>query len=102
MGEILNDHDDFEIYGEHLKGKRIAFVVTGGIAAYTAPKVIRALRRYSCEVFPYATKEALRFVTEDTLEWTSTHKVVTKLTSKSEHLGQGNRSFDGTMLCMCT
>lgn len=95
---ILNDHDDFAIYGEHLKGKRIAFVVTGGIAAYTAPKVIRALRRYSCEVYPYVTEEGLRFVTEDTLAWASKHKVVKKLTDKSEHLGQDNETFDAVVV----
>lgn len=94
MGIILNDHDDFPIYGEHLKGKRIAIAITGGIAAYTVPTIIRALRRYGCDVFPYITEEGLKFVTEDTLAWASKNKVVTKLTDKSEHLGQNNESFD--------
>lgn len=94
MSIILNDHDDFSIYGDHLKDKRIAIIVTGGIAAYTVPSVIRALRRYNCEVFPYVTEEGLKFVTEDTLAWASKNKPVTKLTDKSEHLGQDNQSFD--------
>ncbi len=99
---VLNDHDDFTIYGEHLKGKRIAFVVTGGIAAYTAPKVIRALRRYSCEVFPYATESGLEFVTEKTLAWASKNAVITKLTDKSEHLGQDNHTFDAVVVYPAT
>lgn len=99
---ILNDHDDFSIYGEHLKGKRIGFVVTGGVAAYTAPKIIRALRRYSCEVFPYATTEGLRFVTEDTLAWAAKHDVVKELTNKSEHLGQDNETFDAIVVYSAT
>lgn len=94
MNIILNDHDDFSIYGDHLKGKRIAIIVTGGIAAYTVPSVIRALRRYNCEVFPYVTEEGLKFVTEDTLAWASKNKPITKLSDKSEHLGQDNQSFD--------
>lgn len=99
---LLNDHDDFTIYGEHLKGKRIAFVVTGGIAAYTSPKIIRALRRYDCEIFPYATEEGLKFVTEDTLAWAAKHKTVTKLTDKSEHLGQDNQTFDAVVVYAAT
>ena len=98
---LLNDHD-VKIYGEHLKGKRIGFIVTGGIAAYTAPKVIRALRRYSCEVFPYVTKNGLNFVTEKTLAWASNNAVVTELSHKSEHLGQNNENFDAIVVYPAT
>ncbi len=102
MGQILNDHDDFTLYGDHLKNKKIAFVVTGGIAAYTAPNVIRALRRYSCEVFPYVTEQGLKFVTKDALEWASKHKAIKKLTNKSEHLGQDNTTFDAIVVYAAT
>ena len=94
----LNDHDDFPMYGEHLKGKRVGFIVTGGIAAYTAPTVIRALRRYSCEVYPYVTEHGLRFVTEDALAWAANRNVVSTLTYKSEHLGQDNSTFDAIVV----
>lgn len=98
----LHDHDEFEIYGEHLKGKRIALVITGGIAAYTSPKIIRALRRYSCDVFPYVTEAGLEFVTPQVLAWASQHQAVTKLTDKSEHLGQDGETFDAVVVYPAT
>ena len=70
----------------HLKNKRIALLVTGSIAAMKAPLIARTLRRQGAEVVAFASKEALRYTTVDALEWSTTNKVVTKLTANAEHL----------------
>ena len=48
-------------------GKNILVGVTGGIAAYKAPGVIRRLREAGHEVKAIATDAALRFIPEETL-----------------------------------
>jgi len=81
----LGDHDVFRL-GNHLKGKRVALLVTGGIAAMKAPLIARSLRRQSAEVVAYVSSEALRYTTTDALEWSTTNPVVTRLSANSEHL----------------
>jgi phosphopantothenoylcysteine synthetase/decarboxylase len=48
-------------------GKKILVGVTGGIAAYKAPGVIRRLREAGYEVRVIATEVAFRFIPEETL-----------------------------------
>jgi len=72
--------------GHHLEGKRIALMVTGGIAAMKAPFIIRALRRQGAQVVAFASEEAFRYVTEDVLEWSSVHRVIRRLSAAAEHL----------------
>jgi phosphopantothenoylcysteine decarboxylase / phosphopantothenate---cysteine ligase len=81
----LGDHDVFRL-GNHLVGKRIALLVTGGIAAMKAPLIARSLRRQGAEVVAYVSSEALRYTTTDALEWSTTNAVVTRLSAHSEHL----------------
>ena len=75
-----------QLQGEHLKGRRIALLVTGSIAAIKSPFVARALRCQGADVVAFCSKEALRYTTTDALEWSTTNPVVTKLTPASEHL----------------
>ncbi|MEN8220258.1 MAG: phosphopantothenoylcysteine decarboxylase [Pseudomonadota bacterium] len=81
----LGDHDVFRL-GNHLVGKRVALLVTGGIAAMKAPLIARSLRQQGAEVVAYASSEALRYTTSDALEWSTTNSVVTRLSAYSEHL----------------
>jgi phosphopantothenoylcysteine decarboxylase/phosphopantothenate--cysteine ligase len=81
----LGDHDVFRL-GNHLVGKRVALMVTGGIAAMKAPLVARSLRQQGAEVVAYVSSEALRYTTTDALEWSTTNPVVTRLSAYSEHL----------------
>ena len=76
--------------GTHLQNKRIALLVTGSIAAMKAPLIARALRRQGADVVAFASPEALRYTTIDTLEWSTTNPVVTKLTATAEHLSDDN------------
>ena len=81
---------EVSIEGDHLKHKRIALLITGSIAAMKAPLIARALRRQGAEVVAFASPEALRYTTIDTLEWSTTNPVVTKLTAAAEHLSDDN------------
>jgi len=69
-----------------LEGVRVALLVTGSIAAFKAPMVARALRRQGAGVTAFASSEALRFVTRETLSWSCDAPAVTELTADSEHL----------------
>ncbi len=48
--------------GEDLEGKTVVYGITGGIAAYKAPLVVRGLRRYGLRVETVLTDAARRFV----------------------------------------
>lgn len=96
----LGDHDVFQIRND-LDGKRIALVLTGGIAAIKAPFIARMLRRYGADVVVYATKTALEFTTKTALEWCTGNKVVTELTAASEHLNDNN-PFDAFLVAPAT
>ncbi|HSF20387.1 MAG TPA: phosphopantothenoylcysteine decarboxylase [Vicinamibacteria bacterium] len=96
----MGDHDVPSV-GRHLEGKRIALLVSGGIAAIKAPFIARALRRQGADVVAYCSKEALRYTTEDALEWSTTNPVVTRLTPSSEHLSDEKR-FAGYLLAPAT
>ena len=62
-----------------LQGKHIIVGITGGIAAYKAPYIVRLLVKAGAEVTCAATEHALRFVTTLTLETVSNNHVYTDL-----------------------
>lgn len=75
-----------DIIGDHLKDKRIALCITGGIAAIETPKIARHLRRYGADVKAYLTSEAQKFVGPSALEWATEQPIVTELSGMSEHI----------------
>jgi len=96
----LGDHD-VSLVGDHLAGKRVALMITGGIAAFKAPLVARALRRQGADVVAFVSSEALRYVTEDTLEWSTVNPVVRRLTASAEHLSDA-APFDAYLVAPAT
>ena len=58
-----------------LTGKHILIGISGGIAAYKIPELIRMLIKEGAEVRVTTTRHALEFVTELTLQTVSGHKV---------------------------
>ncbi len=58
-----------------LQGKHILLGITGGIAAYKIPELIRLLLKQGADVHVVTTKNALQFVTPLTLETLSNHQV---------------------------
>ncbi len=69
-----------------LAGRHVALCVTGGIAAYRAPGLARALRRAGARVTAWATPAALKFVTPDALEWTTLQPLVAGLDGRAQHV----------------
>ena len=75
---------------DRLAGRRIALLLTGSIAAFRAPALVRELRRAgAADVFVFATPAAMQFVTRDALEWTSLHPLVTHLDGRAQHVELG-------------
>lgn len=96
----LGDHEVL-LAGEHLKGKRIALLLTGSIASIKIPEIARALRSEGADVVAFASPEALRYTTIDALEWCTTNSVITKLTAAAEHLSD-NSPFDAYLVAPAT
>lgn len=96
----LGDHD-VPLEGTHLQGRRIALLITGGIAAIKTPFIARALRREGADVVAFTSSESLRYITIDALEWSTTNPVVTKLTSAAEHLSD-SAPFDAYVVAPAT
>lgn len=67
-----------------LSGKRIVLGVTGGIAAYKAPDLVRALTRAGAEVRVVLTRAAEEFVTPLTLQTVSGQPVARSLFDLTE------------------
>ncbi len=87
--------------GDRLDGARVALMVTGGIAAFKAPMVARALRRQGAAVTAFCSEEALRYVTQDALEWSTANAVVVRLSAHAEHLSDA-APFDAYLVAPAT
>ena len=87
--------------GDHLAGRRVALLVTGGIAAMKAPLTARALRKHGATVVAFASPEALRYVAQDALHWSTGSPVVTSLSPLAEHLSD-EHPFDAWLVAPAT
>ena len=96
----MGDHDVPRLSGR-LAGRRVALLVTGGIAAMKAPEIARGLRRHGAEVVAFASAEALNYVARAALEWATLGPVVTELTWAAEHLSD-SAPFDAYLLAPAT
>lgn len=71
----------------HLRGRRVLLIVSGGIAAYKTPELVRRLRERGCAVRCVLTDGGARFVTPLALQAVSEDKVyrdLWDLTDESE------------------
>jgi len=96
----LGDHA-VALEGSHLFGKRVALLLSGGIACIKAPMLARALRRQGAEVTAFVSEEALRYTTLDALEWCTERKVVERLSAQAEHLSD-SAPFDAYLVAPAT
>ncbi|MFN4100852.1 MAG: flavoprotein, partial [Pararhodobacter sp.] len=96
----MGDHD-VPPASERLAGKRIALLVTGGIAAMKAPELARGLRRHGASVTAFASDDALRYVAREALEWATLGPVISGLTWRAEHLSD-NQPFDAYLVAPAT
>ncbi|MFM7085418.1 MAG: phosphopantothenoylcysteine decarboxylase [Cyanobium sp.] len=96
----IGDHD-VPLDSHHLQGRRIALVVTGGIAALRSPDLARALRRRGAEVTAFCTRDALPFVGRQALEWATCRPVIRELSWRAEHLSD-SEPFDAWLVAPAT
>lgn len=71
-----------------LKGARVLLGVTGGIAAYKTPELVRLLAKEGASVSVILTRHARRFVTKDALRAVTKGPVLTSL-FEAQALGDG-------------
>lgn len=96
----MGDHD-VPRASDRLAGRRIALLVTGGIAAMKTPEVARGLRRHGATVVAFASEDALRYVAREALEWATLGPVVSGLTWRAEHLSD-SAPFDAYLVAPAT
>lgn len=76
-----------------LQNKRILLGVTGGIAAYKSPDVVRRLRDLGAEVRVVMTQGAQEFITPLSLQAVSGNKVSDRLLDEEAEAGMGHIEF---------
>jgi len=91
-----NDSDVI-LDSQHLKNKNIALLVTGSIAAFKTPILIRALRRQGAKVTAYLSSDALKYTTKEAVQWSSQQHIITELSSNTEHLSE-KTPFDAYLI----
>ncbi|MEE2679352.1 MAG: bifunctional phosphopantothenoylcysteine decarboxylase/phosphopantothenate--cysteine ligase CoaBC [Myxococcota bacterium] len=82
-GNLATEQGNFFL-DSHMEQRRVLIGVTGGIAAYKVPELVRALRRADCAVRCVATPEALSFVTPLVLQTLTGEPVRTSLLDPAE------------------
>ena len=92
---------DLPLLSEALKGREIALMVSGSIAAFKTPMLARQLRRHGAEVTAYVSQSALRYVAAEALAWSCARPVITQLSAEAEHLSD-TRPFDAYLLAPAT
>ncbi len=80
-----------------LKGKTILLGISGGIAAYKVPELVRKLRKAEAEVQVIMTKNAQEFITPLTFQTISNNPVITEMfapvmTSEVAHVSLADKS----------
>lgn len=86
----MRDDRDVDLKGQELEGKRIEFIVSGGIGLIESPKIIRELRRYGANVRVWMTKAAQEFMQPRVFEWASKNSVITDLSGSAEHISSAD------------
>ncbi len=76
-----------------LNGKKILLGVSGGIAAYKIPELVRLLIKEGAEVKVVATENALRFVTPLTLQTLSGHRVYSDVFDEESEVSTEHISY---------
>ncbi|EEP90244.1 bifunctional phosphopantothenoylcysteine decarboxylase/phosphopantothenate--cysteine ligase CoaBC [Yersinia kristensenii] len=76
--------------GEHLSGKKIVLGISGGIAAYKSPELVRRLRDRGAEVRVVMTHAAKAFITPLTLQAVSGYPVSDDLLDPAAEAAMGH------------
>ena len=77
-----------EIISDALEGKRVLYLVTGGIAAVDSVRVSRELRRHGAEINCMMTSDAKKIISELALSWGSKAEVISDWNHEMSQLNQ--------------
>ena len=77
-----------EIISDSLKGKRVLYLVTGGIAAVDSVRVSRELRRHGAEINCMMTSDAKKIISELALSWGSKAEVISDWNHEMSQLNE--------------
>ena len=75
---------------ETMQNQKIILGITGGIAAYKTPELVRRLRDHGAEVQVVMTRSAGEFVTETTLQAVSGRPVRSNLWDRDAEAAMGH------------
>ncbi len=84
-----NSHPTKDIQGSlsnKLKGKTICLCLTGSVSIMDSPHIARALMRHGAEVIPVMSKEAMRLIHPNLMEWSTGNPVISEISGKIEHV----------------
>ena len=73
-----------------LQNKRLLLGITGGIAAYKSPEIVRRLRDAGAEVRVVMTRGAMEFITPLTLQAVSSNRVHSDLLDADAEAAMGH------------
>lgn len=90
---------------DRLLGKHVLVLVTGSVALFKTPDVVRELIRHGAEVDVMLSPDAAALVSPAVFEWASGKKVITKITGSVEHVlfaGEHSQKVDLVIVCPLT
>lgn len=90
---------------KELSGMKIILCITGSVAAMESPRIARELVRHGADVIPVLSKSARRLIKADLLAWATGNEVISRITSRLEHVqlaGGGREGADLILIAPCT
>ncbi|KAF5435189.1 phosphopantothenoylcysteine decarboxylase / phosphopantothenate--cysteine ligase [Candidatus Methanophagaceae archaeon] len=84
-----NSHPTKDIQGSlsnKLKGKTICLCLTGSVSIMDSPHIARTLIRHDAEVITVMSKEAMRLIHPNLMEWSTGNPVISEISGKIEHI----------------
>ncbi|MHA1562632.1 MAG: flavoprotein [Promethearchaeota archaeon] len=84
-----NSHPTKDIQGSlsnKLKGKTICLCLTGSVSIMDSPHIARTLIRHGAEVITVMSKEAMRLIHPNLIEWSTGNPVISEISGKIEHV----------------
>jgi len=106
-----NNHPTKDIKGSKsskLAGKTICLCLTGSVSITDSPHIARNLIRHGAEVITVMSKEAMRLIHPNLMEWSTGNPVISEISGKIEHVSlagerEGKRGIaDLILICPAT
>ncbi len=86
--------------GSELSGKKIICCITGSVAAFKCPEIVRELMRHGAEVYVFMTEASTKIIHPYLMEWATGNPVVTELTGRIEHVSFFNEKLGSVDLIL--